>query len=437
MQISAQPSLMPLSCKGQWQKKFFNADNKYRNEAIQDLSYEIMSKFENKIEKEKRWKTWERFIIREFKGLGITEKMTPRLFVKTMIERGFRIQNLLNMAEKMDDLSVKKCFYKQAQYLKYVGQEVPRILASEDISNGFLKEISDETLKEIAELIEINPSWRKMGDGLGFNLSECIAFTEPLRMLEKWIEKFPNGTLKRIAYEAQKLNLPNVCEYLDAIPLKKMSPIEIRDPHAARPELRITTIFDLEKLDKIYEANGVHVLWDVISHTLFKGDDSSKADIWLSGNVQLERLKEVINFHIPHLYECFDQFMEEVHIGAFEPTSPEGVTYNQMAYLSEVISQDVSLSQHSIYQELISKKIGVCDFRVKDLPARKLLCLYWQLNGELTLSQFVQKTRDVLLPTAFQAANALLKGYNQLIPKRYYSARLDQENKKNENFLRV
>jgi hypothetical protein len=437
MQISAPSNVMPLSCKGQWQNKIRNTDNKYRNDAIKDLSYEIMSKFENKIGKEKRWSTWEQCIQREFKVLGIIDKMTPRLFVKTMIDRGFRIQNLLNMAEKMDDLSVKKCFYKDVQYLKFVDQEGPRILASNDISNGFLKDISDDTLIQIAELIEASPSWREMGDGLGFNLSECIAFSRAYSMLKKWLLKFPNGTLKRIAYEAQKLNLPNVCECLDAIPLRKFSPIEIRDPHASQPELRMTTVFDLEKLDKIYEAHGVHILWDVISHTIFDCDDSSKEDIWLSGNVQLQLLNKAINIHIFHLVECFDQFMEDVRTGGFEPTSPEGVTYNQIAYLAEAISSDVSLSQKSIYNELISKKIGTCDFRVNNLPVRNLLCLYWQLNGEMTLSQFVQKTRDELLPAAFQAANALLKGYNQINPKRYYSARLDQENKKNENFLRV
>ena len=430
MQISSfdnaapQSILIPLSRKWQWRAmgKLFNA-------AIRDLSYESVLKFENKIKKEKRWEKWSQAIQKEFK----ISSVSPRIFVKMMIERGFRMQNLLNFADKLDDSTVSKCFYKDVQ-LKYMEQEVPRVQADKDVSNGFLSDISDKALKQIADLMEKNEDWRKIGDGLGFNLSQCIEFSSPLEMLMQWSLEFPNGTLKRISYEAKRLKLEDVCDYLDAIPLNKLSTIEIVDPHTKYPELRVTTVFDMEKLEGIYGASGVQIDWKKVSCKLFN-QDSSKEDIWLSGNVSLKHLSMALKHCHEDSADCFEQFMEDVCSGYFEPKNSEDVSYNQVAYLAEGINQR-GFNMHPDFEKWVEKHLSTCSLRAKKLSGRTFLCLYWQLNTGLNLQKLVQKMMNEVLPYDYQVI--LKKSYDLINPKRYYSTRLNEENQsKGESFLRV
>lgn len=431
MQISSghypapQSIFIPLSSKWKWQTqdKLFNA-------AIKDLSYEVMLKFEHKIAKEKRWEKWKQCIQKELKVVD----PTPRIFVKSMIEQGFRIRNLLSMADKIDDTAVEKCFYKDSPS-KYMEQEVPRIKADKDTSNGFLIDISDKTLKGIADLVETNPHWRKMGDGLGFSLSDCIGFTGPFEMLKQWSIKFPNGTLRRISYEAARLNLQNVCRYLNAIPLHKHSTVEIRDPHASHPQLRMTTIFDMDRLEGIYKTNSVQIDWKVISGILFNDSSAEKDDIWLSGNVQLKHLNEAMNRYYEDHAECFDEFMDDIRTGYFEPRTVEDVSYNQVAYLAEGINIR-EFNRHPNFEELVKKYLRTCSFRVTKISVRTFLNLYWQLNRELNLSTLVQKMINEFLPYDYQIV--ILKSFNLMNPKRYFSTSLYEKNqRKDEGFLRV
>jgi hypothetical protein len=392
MQVTQEIS--PLSCKGQWQKNFFDP-NKDKNVAIKDLPYELMKEFLDEIKGNNRsLKNWETCIGLEFRRWKVKKKSaTLNTFVQIMMKRNCKIQYLRNVASKLHDLSLEKCFYALGP--NYMVHENARVQASQDGSRGYLRDISYETLKELAELLDVDISWKKMGDGLGFNLYECFHFSDPLEMLRKWITKFNDGTLQRIYFEVQRLGLKEVCVYLDGIPLEKISSMVVRDPHESHPELRLVTVFDLENFNKID--------WVGVSHILFNSFSSKKDDLWLSGNVTLKRLKEVFNISLKY----------------FEPKSYEGVTYNQVAFLAEAINSDSYMTDVR-FSELINKKMSTCDFRIKRMSIRNSLCIYWQLNRELDLTQFFKKTLDVFNPTAPSTARILGCAYDLINPKRYY-----------------
>lgn len=396
MQLSLDMS--PLSCRGQWQKNLLDP-NKDKNVAIKDLPYELMKEFLDAIKRDNRsLKNWEMSIGLEFRRWKVKKKSaTLNTFVQVMMKRNCKIQYLRKVASILHDPSLEKCFYELEP--NYMMLENERIQANQDFSRGYLRDISYETLKEIVDLLEMDLSWKKMGDGLGFNLFECFHFSDPLEMLNKWIAKFNDGTLSRIYFEAQRLGLNEVCEYLDGIPLEKISSIVVRDPHESHPELRLVTVFDLENFKKID--------WIGVSHILFNSFSSKKEDIWLSGSVTLKHLKEVFN----------------ISLMCFEPKNYKGVTYNQMAFLADAINSDSYMTE-ARFAELISKKMSGCDFRINQLSIRSGLCIYWQLNRELDLTQFFNKTFDMLAPTAPSTARILSCAYEVINPKRYHSSRV-------------
>ena len=514
--------LIPLSCKGQWQKKHFNTSKVDRNTAIKNLSYELLSNFASDIFKdEKRWKNWKTYISCEFRRLKVYKIPTWGLFVQSMMKRDCKIQYLYNVAKRLrDDSYLEKWFYPKEISQEDVTLEKNRIQASLDVTRGYFRDILYESLIEIDKLLNEESHWRKMGDGLGFSFSECFDFLVPIEMFEEWLLKCKDGTVSVIYFEAKRLGFNKICKYLDEIPLESVElkhdrmqasldssrgyfrdvshqtlleiddlfgndshwrkmgtslgfnlsecfnfsdPFEMfekwrlkckdgtvsaiyfeakrlgfnhvckhlerislnkrdefipRDPHIFHPELRVVTAFDLEKLDKVYEASGVEIDWTAVSHLLFNSFDSAKEDLWLSGDVNLLQLQTVMNLRHVASLSCFDQFMKEIQSGAFQPHSINGVTYNQMAFMAEVINSDTQITE-ACFAELMDKDISACTFRVKELSIRDLLSIYWQINREFTLTQVYQHIFNVLNPVTPSTAKILSYAYDLLCPKRY------------------
>ena len=389
--------LDPLSCRGQWQKNLSDP-SKDMNVPIRDLPYELMTQFLNGIRQNKNWETC---IGLEFRRWKVKKKRaTPRTFLEVMMKRQCKTHYLRHLAIRLCDLSFEKCFYEpDPQYMRV---EDARLQASRDCSRGYLKDLAYKTLKEIAELLEDDFSWKKMGDGLGFNLYECFHFQDPLEMLQKWSMKFKDGTLMRIYFEAERLDLHEVCSYLDGIPLEKTSEILPRNPHAFYPDLRVVTIFDLEELDGRYQA----IDWGAIARLVFNSSDSKKEDIWQAGTVTLSKLKEAFKIYHKNSLIGFEHF---------EPVSAAGVMYNQVAFLAEAIRSDSSLTEMR-FQELIAPYI---DFRNSQMPIPISLCLFWQVNRELDLTQFFHKTLNLLIAASPGTARILSWAFEVIEPKRF------------------
>lgn len=403
--MQTQLDISPLSCMGQWQKNLF-----HQNIAVKDLPYELMKEFLDEIRGDARRRmNWEMCIELQFRTWKIKKSATLNQFVQIMMKRNCKFEYLQKVANNLHDLSFKKYFYG-GQYPEYAMRENARIQADQNTSRGYLKDISYETLKELSDLLADDFSWKKMGDGLGFNFCECFYFSDPLEMFQKWLLKSPDGTLDRIYFEVERLGFNNVCKYLDGIPLEKISAIVVRDPHSSHPELRPATIFDLEKID---EVCGEKIDWAGVSHLIFNSYCSKKEDIWLSGNVTLNQLKVALDV-------CHKKSL--IGFEHFEPMNLRGVTYNQMAFLADAINSDSWMTERR-FAELISDKIGFCDFRIKHLSIRNFLCLYWQLNRELDLTQFFNKTLELFYPTAPSTGRILYYGFQVIKPKRFYSAK--------------
>lgn len=389
--------VIPLSCKGRWQESL-NDPNKDKNVLIKDLSYELMLNFLD-MRHEKNWNTC---IGLEFRRYKVKKNATPINFIEMMMKGKLKIQYLRKLAAKIQDLSVEKCFYQtDPDYRVY---ENARIRMAQNASRGFVKDISNETLKEIAELIAECPYWKKIGDGLGFNLSECFSFSDPYEMLKKWIEASPYGTLNSIYFEAERLGYYKVCKYLDGIPLNKTTAIVARDPYAFCPESRPVTVFDLDKLDEIY---GMKIKWEGISHLIFNSFDSKKQDIWLAGNISLAQLKDAFAVCHEGSLDCFEQLLT-------------GVSYNQVAFLASAIDCDSSMTQKEFFK-LIRNKLTPCDYRIQELSIPNLLCVYWQINRELDLTDFFDKTFDLICFDHSSTARLLGCAYELINPKRYYT----------------
>lgn len=418
-----QLDVTPLSYKGQWQKNAIaRSDNKFENTSIQDVSYAIMINFTAKIQEEKRWVNWKPAIEKELK-IQCDKDWTLQLFGKAMIDRGFRLRNLDNMAEKMGDTSVRKCFYTESQAID-MELEQARISAGNDPSMGFLGDISESTLREISALIAADPSWKLMGDGLGFNFSKINDFKDPYEMLSAWLKKFPQGTLKRISFEVEQLKLSKVDEYLNAISLIKFAEIEIGDAHANHPERRMTTIFDMKRLEEIFLANNDKLDWaPIVGNLKYK----KTSDIWLSGEIDLGKLQGA--FKSKAHVQYFNQFIQEVKSGQFEPKSSRGVTYNQIKYLAgtQKIRENQMLA--------LSKHLSPCDVRQTNISLDQFFSIYWQMNEDRDLCKLVKKMDQIIYPYVFCGSCSLELHCNKMIPKRYYSPGLAKENAKKKDAL--
>ncbi len=415
-----QLDVTPLSYKGQWQKNALtHSDNKFENTSIQDVSYVIMNDFVTKIQLEKRWKNWKPAIEKELK-IPCDKEWTLQLFGKAMTDRGFRLRNLDNMAGKMGDSSVRKCFYTESQAID-IELEQARISANNDQSMGFLGDISECTLREISALISADPSWKLMGDGLGFNFSKINDFKDPYEMLSAWVKIFPQGTLKRISFEVEKIKLTKVGEYLNAIPLIKFAEIEIGDAHVNYPEGRMTTIFDMERLEEIFLANDDQLDWvPIVGKFKYK----KTSDIWLSGDIDLGKLQGAFkSISKAHAQYC-NQFIQEVKSGRFEPKSLQGVTYNQIRYLAG--TQKIRDNQ----MVALSKRLSPCDVRRANISLDQFFSIYWQMNEDCDLSILVKKMDQIVYQHVFCGSCSLEERCNEMIPKRYYSPGLAKENMK-------
>lgn len=400
MQVSN--NIEPLSCMGKWQKQVL--EKSCKNESVKNLSYELMKKFISEMKEEARWKNWKVCIGLELRRWKIFKEITPHLFIQVIVGRGYKIQYLQTLASKLRDPFLVDCFYGNDP--DYQVRENKRIQADSDVSRGYLKDIAYSTIREVADLIEMNASWKIMGDGLGFNFSECCQFSDSIEMFKKWRQISPDGTLSRIYFEAERLGFTDVCTYLDQIPMQKISAMKARDSHAFNLESRLVTIFDLERLEKIC---GAKVDWAAISHLLFKSFDSKVEDIWVSGDVTLAQLKKAFNVRHKEFLTCFEQFMTE----GFEPRSLKDVTYNQVAFLAESISCDSTMTEAQ-FSELLNKKTG---------RVHQLLCVYWQLNRTLDLTQFFNKIFDLILPAHPTTARLLASAYDLILPQRHYGGK--------------
>ena len=404
--------LSPLSYKGQWQKNLFNPKYIHKNEPIRNLSYEFVKGFLDLIKEDKtRQKAWKKMIAVQYRAWKIDERPTMKSFFQIMMKRDCKIQYLVNVAHQLHDISFEMCFYGHgsSSYLKcisraeYVNREWARIQANQDTSKGYLIDVSYETWIDLAALIEEEPDWRRLGDGLGFTLFDCACFSHPIDLLEAWNSKFSAGTLMRIYFEAEQLKFYEVCQFIDGISLHKISAIQVRNPHDSCPELRLTTIFDMEELDRIYGF----IDWAAISHLVFQSFDSKKEDIWMSGTVTLLKLQVAFKLRHQKSLKGFEHF---------QPKNRLGVTYSQVAFLADAIHSDSALSLED-FAELMSQDMGI---QMEPLSIPNALCIYWQFNRNLDLTQFFNKTFDLLFPACPSAARILSYAFDLLNPKRYY-----------------
>jgi Zinc finger, C3HC4 type (RING finger) len=331
-----QVSSVPLSSTGRWEAKlpeYRKKIDRLRQMPLSRLPYVVLNDVAEAIQQQ--WQEW------QSRAESLTAKKfdNAKEFVNHISERNnshFMIGDLteLSTASRID--TIRDSIFACRNW------ENVRQLAEENVSKGYMKDISDETIAQLAQTLAENSNWRLLADGLGYDSPN--SFKNCSTMLFDWVSKNPLATVERLHFEAKLLNFQDVCRFLEAIPLQGKTKTRLSRINSEKMLEMPITCFDIKALKKIAAEAGVQIVWYSLLPKLnlyygkIEAHDVSTL-IWESGKTSLKRvLKELQKEE--ELTSKIEQFIEEINDGMYEPTSGElsgAITATQVAYLCRFI----------------------------------------------------------------------------------------------------
>jgi len=246
------------------------------------------------------------------------------------------MESMRSVARKINALvQVDACFTQCPD------NSIQRNAAHLNTSMGFIRDLDDATLVGIAiGLAGHDARWKLFADGLGFETNELFNDlpVTSYTVLKRWITRNPNGTLFRLHFEAKLLQMDNVCDYLEAIPLEGIP--RVRNLPRFEPYIypKVVTRYHLERLEHYSAPEGIH--WHSVSVSLglppiHTNQQSIHRDVmWQLSSVNYQSFLKTSAIEDQTML----RLQNEVLDGIFEPTSPGGITYSQMVYLSEAFN---------------------------------------------------------------------------------------------------
>lgn len=371
-------------------------------------------------------------------------------------QSNLRLNELLKMDKTSQGFIISN-FFTQLSSLA-----VERSQADQNISQGWLRDLDQETMQGLSQRIEESPvDWRLLADGLGFSNIDCRKFPSPKMMLDQWLKINPTTTLYRLFFEANRLNMKAVCSYLNAIPLEGTSKIIVSDKdHILNFNLehRYITKYQLERLDEIAREKDLDILWrNVASEFALRDKGVSDMDLlWKCSNDQLQNL--LYRFKKDEkLKSIAEQFEEEQQSGIFQNKSPGGITHAEIIHLGGYLSR-ANFDKDPKYRRVQKMYLGMWDRGSIDmnvisdyvfpnmrfgspLSFTKFLLIYWQdpkLGANLDLDAFCHKIMEILEHAKDQygqkaliyspALEGFKKTYHEIKPWRSYDPMLAAQN---------
>lgn len=211
--------------------------------------------------------------------------------------------------------------------------------AHKNKSMGLMKDLSEPTLLEIANQMEQwGEYWKLLADGLGFEITTLSqSATSPIAVLKSWMQKNTNATVFRLHFEAKLLSMTVLCDYLEAIPVQGTCLVPILPKYDPSTYPKQITRYHLERINK----PGTN--WLSIANYYFPSIMNERART--QEVTTMDHCRDFL-WQYRHVdYESFSRpqidqnklmtLRGEVADGIFDPTSPGGVTYSQMVYLSK------------------------------------------------------------------------------------------------------
>lgn len=339
-------SVAPKSSTGQWIAKVaeYRELAKLENIFLNKVPYAILSIVAENIQSE--WTQWEPLA----QGLTSKKICSAKEFINCLSnkESPYRLQHLIGIARKLNHIAVKQCF-TQCQ-----NSELDRQQADNDLSKGYMRDISPETLADLSKLIAVDHiDWRLLADGLNFDNLSCLQLTSPHQMIQRWMEQNPKATVSRLQLECYLLKMNSIARYFDAIPLEGTPKVQLPPLPPQQLISRSVTCYDISRINGLlYMKNNVMLVdWRGIASHLcdyeFRQNKNMISDsltevqavvaaseiIWQSSRVNLSTLLKSLE-ESPDFKSIVAKFKEEINDGLYEPVSPGGVTLTQVLHLA-------------------------------------------------------------------------------------------------------
>jgi hypothetical protein len=418
---------------------------KMENMLLNRLPYGVLNKVAETIQH--KWPIWEPYAIK----LASKDVSSAKEWILHVGSAGSttKLQVLLDLAERTNHLAITTCLMDCPNLMQQ------RQKAAQDISKGYMDDIHEDTIKELAQRIGDSPTdWRLLADGLGYDNLACQRWTRPIQMLKDWIQKNPNATVCRLHFEATQLQMKSVCRCLDAIPLEGV-PLVTLPSHPDEKYFRPVTYFDLVRMFEILGDHKKRIDWEMIalqsiSSIVKQNPTISPIDlIWISCRMYLNHFLNTLD-NLEGLKPYIEKFKDEVKDEIFEPKSAAGISYSQIYYLGKSIYQAkidliniFSFFHSGVSVDLLKEKHLPSLHLGRSLSFTEFLLLYWQFNGDekaLDLKTFSIKIIDMLEHTQNQTEKtcpifieAFKKGYLEIKPCRSFDPnilcnQIEQEN---------
>lgn len=383
------PQAHPASTTGKWMAGLAEKGNQLSNVQrifFNKLPYAVLQSTIPHLDL--KWTEWQHFA----NTLAQKKVTDANEFISAISNQNSQVRlfHFLETAQKLDHAAIRDCF-KNCMNFEHL-----RANADEDLSNGYMRDISPQDLQSIALKMCTYNNWRLMGDAFGFDNLACRRFATPLEVLKQWLAQYPNASVKRLEFEANLLAMPNVCSYLKAIPLDLE---RIEAPFLSEHDLnfRRVTKFDINKFKELLNKEKVGVDWGVVAKALCPHENINPMPldpsdlIWMSLSVQVSYFIDTFD-DTPTLSKIKKAFKEDLAAGIYEPTSAGGVTYHQMQLLAESVQTFMSIRRGPpINQEdrlidlnrLETKELPFLNRRIK-LCLKDFLFLWWQHSSSST-----------------------------------------------------
>lgn len=410
---------------------------------VNQVPYSILQKGFNHIQI--HWGEWEPHI-RLLRPLAI-KSAASLMQILNHKDNDVKLFEVLSIAKKISR-HLFKHYFKHCENCEQL-----RLAADEDSSNGLLRDIHPTTIQRLSNIL-LNSDWRLFGDGLGFDNLTLLQFENPAKMLDQLSERNCNVTVKRLIYEARKLELNEVVQFLSAIPLEKTPQKVLTNFNY---ECRTLTRFDLIKIKEIANRLGISINWiDLVqNHFCIKEIETDPtlvfefvegyghvSDIlWLTTNTKLTELLVHLSFD-QKTDPIVVEFRKQLLDGSILNISPGGVTSAQVDYLSQAAQRLRNLNNLEKNERPLTNNQSMdgidltqledsIDFiHINTTPTlNDFIQILWQQSPKLDLFEFVKKCISVFSKNegcrAKDLCDLLKQCYSEIKAYRMYNPKLD------------
>lgn len=282
-----------------------------------------------------------------------------------------------------------------------------------DESEQSMKQISKDTLQELAKRIEEYDNWKLLFDGLNVDNFKVKTIKTAYSLLENWMtfERF-SATRARLILETRELKMFRVVHFIEAISQEAIPKISLKELSYSVTSTYPVTRYHIRLIEDEFLEDGKGFSWTALFPDLYEDSDTINSDlIWQTGEISIDSFLKMFGSVQP-----LKRIVRKIKENKVTIANARGVTLEQVVYLSNISfacpPPRAIFGPNGILGETFSSKETLSIYNFTPLakanfPGKPIddytrmsfkdfLYLLWQYNDRYSLKVFGNRVINIL-----------------------------------------